>query len=85
MLGKFQFPSRPLAKARAAFLLGASPGGVLFDEREQISAVDQSGGVSLARIAKAGASDSPLCEQFVNLGSGKPREINGLRDSNPDR
>lgn len=52
---------------------------------KQIGTVDQARCMTLARIAKAGASDSPLSEQFVKLGSGKPREINGLRDSNPER
>jgi hypothetical protein len=40
--------------------------------------------MTLAGIAKAGAPDSTGGEQFVNLGSGKPGEANGLGQTKPD-
>ena len=74
MLGKGRnlSESRPLPKARAAFLLVASSAGVAFDESEQISAVDQARRMTLIGIAKARAPDTPSGEEFVNLGAGKP-------------
>ena len=85
ILTEFQAEQGRFSGGGPVFLFGVSSGGEAVQIPEQVGAVDQAGGVALARIAKAGASDSPLSEQFVKLGSGKPREINGLRDSNPER
>lgn len=84
ILTEFQVEQGRFSGGGPVLLFGVSSRSEAIQIPEQVGAVNQAGGVALARIAKAGASDSSGGEEFVNLGTGQPGKLDGLRNSDPN-
>ncbi len=80
MKGFQPFRKPSVAESAGGFLLGASSTGEAVQIPEQVGAVNQAGGVALARIAKAGASDSLAGHASAEMNMNYThREVESLR------